>query len=99
MAAPPLPTDVELEGHLRQHWDGWGERFARFSGRQGEAVELIGVSNATCSYTYDTPECWLEVTGRFASGAEVRQRMFSQFERDEAGKLVEVIVMWHERRR
>jgi hypothetical protein len=29
----------------------------------------------------------------------VQQRMFSQFHRNEAGELVEVIVMWHERSR
>lgn len=98
-AAPPLPSAAELESHVRQHWSDWGRRFAQFSARAGEAADFVGTGAVTCSYTYWTPECWVEVTGRFASGEEARHKMFSQFERDEAGNLVEVVVMYHERRR
>lgn len=73
--------------------------FARFSKRPGEKAELIGISEVSCGYTYMTPECWYQVTGRFGDEPIVQQRLSSQFERDDAGNLVEVIVMWHERRR
>lgn len=96
---PGLPTPAELQEHVRQDWPSWVERFSRLSSRTGEAADLVGVTDVSCSYTYDTPECWLIVTGRFVSGDVVPQRMFSQFERDQAGNLREVIVMWHVRRR
>ena len=99
VSAPPLPSAAELESHVRQHWSEWSERFAHLSGHAGEAAELVGVGPATCSYSYFTPECWVEVTGRFASGVEARQKMFSQFDRDEAGNLKEVVVMYHQIRR
>lgn len=97
VSRPALPTVKELENHVRQNWSVWGKRFARFSGRESQAADLVGVSDVSCNYTYDTPECWLTVTGSFASGEVVQQKMFSQFERSEAGGLSEVIVMWHER--
>lgn len=96
-SAPVLPSATELTDHVREHWSDWGERFGRFSGRQGEAAELLSVTDASCVYRYDTPECWMVVTGRFKDGEIVKQRMFSQFERDAAGHLVEVIVMFERR--
>ena len=95
--APALPTPTELADHVREHWNDWGERFARFSGHQDQSAELLTVTDASCVYRYDTPECWIVVTGRFKSGEIVKQRMFSQFERDAAGHLVEVIVMFERR--
>jgi hypothetical protein len=40
----------------------------------------------------------MQACSRFGDGSEQTQKMFSQFEQDEAGKLKEVIVMYHERR-
>lgn len=40
----------------------------------------------------------MQACSRFGDGSEQTQKMFSQFEHDEAGKLKEVIVMYHERR-
>ena len=57
------------------------------------------MSEVACDYSYTTPECQFLVTGRFQGGEELQQRLFAQFDRDEAGNLVEVIVIRHERRR
>jgi hypothetical protein len=97
--APPLPTADEVSRYVHLHWSDVSKTFARFSQRPGASAELIGVSEVVCCYTYTTPECRYQVTGRFGDGASAQKRLFSQFDRDEAGNLVEVIVMWHERRR
>ena len=97
--APALPTADEVSRFVNSHWAEKSKTFARFSGRAGESAELIEVSAVSCHYTYTTPECSYQVTGRFGNAPNVQQRLFSQFDRDEAGNLVEVIVMWHERRR
>lgn len=96
---PPLPTQAEVIEYITSHWSEWEPRFARFASRQGEAAALGVIKNVSCDYLYSTPECWAEVTARFGDGSEQTQKMFSQFERDEAGKLKEVIVMYHVRRR
>ena len=96
---PTLPTAEEVSAYVASYWDHVGKTFARFSNRQGESAELVEVSDVSCSYTYTTPECWYVVTGRFGNDASVQQRLFSQFERDEHGHLVEVVVAWTVRRR
>ena len=96
---PPLPTQAEVIEHITSHWSEWEPRFARFASRQAGAAALGVIKNVSCDYLYSTPECWAEVTARFGDGSEQTQKMFSQFERDEAGKLKEVIVMYHVRRR
>ena len=97
--APALPSAEEVSRYVSSHWPDVSKTFARFSKRRGENAELIGISDVSCCYTYTTPECWYQVTGRFADEQIFRQRLFPQLERDDAGNLAEVIVMWHERRR
>ncbi len=96
---PALPTVEEVSRYVTSHWPEVSKTFARFAKRPGENAELIAISEVSCGYTYTTPECWYQVTGRFGDEPNVEQRLFSQFERDDTGNLVEVIVMWHERRR
>lgn len=98
-SAPALPSAEEVSEYVSLHWPDVSKTFARFANRPGQTAELIGTSEVSCGYTYTTPECSYQVTGRFGDEPNVQQRLFSQFERDGAGKLVEVIVMWHERRR
>lgn len=94
-----MPSALEVAQHVREHWIDWGGRLARISGHSGQVIELVSIENVSCSYTFTTPECSLDVTGRIALGPVVRQRMFTQFDRSKAGNLKEVIVLFHERRR
>ena len=98
-SAPALPTAEEVSRYVSSHWADVSKTFARFANRPGQTAELIGISEVSCGYTYTTPECSYLVAGRFGSEPNVQHRLFSQFGRDDAGNLVEVIVMWHERRR
>lgn len=97
--APALPTAEEVSRYVTSHWPDLSKTFARFANRPGRTAELIGVSEVSCGYTYTTPECSYQVAGRFGDEPTVQHRLFSQFDRDAAGNLVEVIVMWHVRRR
>lgn len=97
--APALPTAEEVSRYVTSHWPDLSKTFARFANRPGQTAELIEVSEVSCGYTYTTPECSYQVAGRFGDEPKVLHRLFSQFDRDAAGTLVEVIVMWHERRR
>lgn len=96
--APALPNAEELSRYVTSHWSDLSKTFARFSNRPGQTAELIGVSEVSCGYTYTTPECSYQVAGRFGDEPKVQHRLVSQFDRDAAGNLVDVIVMWHERR-
>ncbi len=98
-SAPALPTAEEVSRYVSSHWPDLNKTFARFAKRPGQTAELIGISEVSCGYTYTTPECSYQVAGRFGDEPSVQHRLFSQFERDDAGNLVEVIVMWHKRRR
>lgn len=98
-SAPAMPSAEEVSEYVSLHWPDVSKTFARFANRPGQTAELIGASEASCGYTFTTPECSYQVTGRFGNEPDLQHRPFSQFERDGAGKLVEVIVMWHERRR
>lgn len=97
--ATALPTADEVSRFVTLHWIDLSKTFARFSDRPGRTAELIEVSEVSCGYTYATPECSYQVAGRFGDEPKVQHRLFSQFDRDAAGNLVEVIVTWHERRR
>lgn len=75
---------------MRDHWSGvWAPRLARVSSRKGENVDLVAVEKVICGFHRTTLACNFEVTGRFASGVEVKRRMFSVFDRDREGKLVD----------
>ena len=97
--APALPTAEEVSRYVSLHWPDVRKTFGRLANRRGQTAELIETSLVSCGYTYTTPECSYQITGRFGDEPNVQQRLFSQFERDGVGNLVEVIVMWHERRR
>lgn len=92
------PTAAEVSRYVSLHWPDVRKTFGRLANRPGQTAELIETSLVSCGYTYTTPECSYQVTGRFGNEPNVQQRLFSQFERDGAGNLVEVVVMWHERR-
>ena len=98
-SVPALPTAEEVSRYVSLHWADVSKTLARFANRPGQTADLIGTSEVSCGYTYTTPECWYQVTGRFGDEPNVQHRLFAQFERDGSGNLVEVIVMWHERRR
>lgn len=98
-SAPALPTAEEVSRYVSLHWPEVRKTFGRLANRPGQTADLIETSLVSCGYTYTTPECSYQVTGRFGDEPNVQQRLFSQFERDGAGNLVEVVVMWHERRR
>jgi hypothetical protein len=96
---PALPTSEELAAYVAAHWDGWGPRFAKFSDRQGETATLVKVENLKCGYRYVTPECDFDVTGDFGPGDGATRTMSSQFDRDAAGQLVEVFVLYDVKKR
>ncbi|WP_132910866.1 hypothetical protein [Sphingomonas sp. BK235] len=98
-SAPALPTAEEVSRYVSSHWPDLSKTFARFANRPGQTATLIGISEVSCGHTYTTPECSYQVAGRFGDESSVERRLLSQFERDDAGNLVEVIVMWHVRRR
>ncbi len=98
-SAPALPTAEEVSRYVSLHWPDVSKTFGRFTNHPGQTAELIKTSVVSCGYTYTTLECSYQVTGRFGEGPNVQHRLFSQFERDGAGNLVEVVVMWHEPRR
>lgn len=95
---PRLPTAAEVASNVERTWesDGWGTRFAREASRPGESATLIGVDNVRCDYYYGTPDCTLDVTGRFASGETVTRNLGSSFDW-ENGQLVGVLVTVHTR--
>ena len=94
-----LPTEAEVHRYVQNHWSDWNRRFASLAGRKGEAVALVSLGPVSCSYLYVTPQCEVQVTGQFASGQNMTLTMYSQFEHDTSGNLIEVLVMYHERRR
>lgn len=97
--SPPLPTASEVRSYVVAQWDinwQWHEVFARFAERKGERATLVSVGDVQCSYFYITPQCTIQVTGRFPDGQSKTLPMFAQFERDKRGNLVEVIVTYHE---
>ncbi|QIK95906.1 hypothetical protein G7076_04970 [Sphingomonas sp. HDW15A] len=59
----------------------------------------MNVGDVQCSYLYITSQCTIQVTGRFADGQTKTLPMFSQFDRDASGNLVEVLDVYHERSR
>ena len=97
--APALPTAEEVSRYVTSHWPDRSKTFAIFANRPGQTAELIGVSEVSCGYTFTTPKCSYQVAGRFGDEPKVQHRLFSHFDRDTAGNLVEVIVMYHVRRR
>lgn len=92
---PALPTNEEVSLYVSSHWPDIGESFARAANRPKQTAVLIGISKVSCGYAHMIPKCSYKVTGRFGDEPNVQHRLTSQFERDGAGNLVEVIVMWH----
>ena len=98
--ATPLPLSNEVEAYVSQNWSSYEWRFANFAKQPGARSQLVSVRAVTCVYYFDTiPDCSFDVVARMATGAEVTQRLSSQFDHDASGALTEVIVMSHERRR
>ncbi|WP_086735702.1 hypothetical protein [Erythrobacter colymbi] len=96
--AIPLPDTDEIAAYAADNWWDWGARVARFAGRTGESASLVRIASATCAYHSDHwPECDIVVIAKFGDGATVTQTLQATFERDDAGRLEEVIIMVHPR--
>ena len=96
---PSLPTSEEVAAYISAHWGEWAPRFAKFSAREGADATLVKVENVKCVYRYFMPECNFEVTGDFSPDDRRTSTLFSQFDRDSAGNLEEVFVLFEERKR
>ena len=101
-ADPPpaiaLPDGEELAEFAVQNWDDWGARLARFAGRTGEASEPVRVDSADCAYlSGHWPNCDVIITAQFGDGTRVTGTLPVTFERDQTGRLEEVIIMFHPR--
>lgn len=96
LARQRLPTAAEVISYVERTWesDGWDDRFARYVSRPGETVTLIRAENVHCDYYYGSPDCSFDVTGRFASGGDVTQKLRSHFEW-RGGRLVGVVLLIH----
>lgn len=89
----PLPTSTEVESYVRGHWPEYAGRLVSFA--PGERPTLESFRHDSCEYRNSLPDCSFYVTVRFADGS-VRERQFwTQFDRDEAGNLREVIFVGH----
>ncbi len=93
------PTNEEAVEYVQTHWSSYSERTARFQQRPNDKVSLIDVQDVSCGSYYGIPECRFTVTVSIDGGSPVDQRLSSQFDRYPDGKLFEVIVLVHERRR
>lgn len=101
-ADPPpaiaLPDDEELAEFAVQNWEDWGARLARFAGRTGEPSEPVRIDSADCAYlSGHWPNCDVTITAKFGDGTFVTRTLPVTFERDQIGRLGEVIIMFHPR--
>lgn len=99
-ADPPpaiaLPDTGELASFASENWWDWGARLARFAGRSDQPTELVRVENTDCSYESGYwPDCNVTITARFADGALVTRTLSMTFDRDNEGRLNEVIILIH----
>jgi hypothetical protein len=100
VVAEPLPTSEEVIAYVSSRWsDDYGRRFAREVSRRGETAELLAVTNVSCSYRYNTPDCEFQVAARFDGELEQRRKLSETFGRDAAGHLEAILVLTHDQPR
>jgi len=89
----PLPTNGEIAVYVQEHWHGWDLRFARLAnGPEDQKVALVNVRDSECQRHQNVAKCQFVIKGRFANGTYEEATAVAFFDRDRAGKLIEVLI-------